>query len=419
MSALTRPLFTSFALFLFASCLSFGQISTGTISGSVEDPSGALIPNAQISVKQLSTGETRSATTGANGEFNVPFLQPGDYTLAATAGGFKTKTLTGLTLQVDQTLNLRIRLELGAATETIEVTGAAPLVDSATSSLGQVIENKAIVDMPLNGRNPFALGLLSGNTTPMFGMGSNLPFIAGGGRFSANEVTLDSVDNNTVSNGGSIGRNGIAVVPSVDAVQEFKVKTSTFSAEFGHAAGAVVNATIKSGTNDFHGTLFEFLRNDAFDANNFFTNAAGLPRAPFHQNQFGFALGGPVWVPKVYNGQNRTFFFADYQGTRQSTSAGSSITDVPPAALRSGNFSSVSTKIYDPATRRIGPTGTVIATPFAGNIIPTNRLNASSVAITSLVPLPNFGSPGALARNYFYQPSQFSNTDQGDIRVDQ
>ncbi len=157
----------------------------------------------------------------------------------------------------------------------MEVTGAAPLVDSATSSLGQVIENKQIIDLPLNGRNPFALGLLSGNTTPMFGMGSNLPFIAGGGRFSANEVTLDGVDNNTVSNAGSIGRNGIAVVPSVDAVQEFKVKTSTFSAEFGHAAGAVINATIKSGTNQFHGTAFEFLRNNALDANNFFTNAAG------------------------------------------------------------------------------------------------------------------------------------------------
>src|SRR4051794_13817316 len=419
MSALTKSLVRSFALSLFASSLGLGQITTGTILGSVEDPTGALVPGAQVAVKQLSTGETRNTSTNANGEFNVPFLQPGQYSLTATAGGFKSKTLSNMTLQVDQKLNLRITLDVGSSTETVEVTGAAPLVDSASSSLGQVIANKQILDLPLNGRNAFALGLLSGNTTPMFGMGSNLPFIAGGGRFSANEVTLDGVDNNTVSNGGAIGRNGIAVVPSVDAVQEFKVKTSTFSAEFGHAAGAVVNATIKSGTNGFHGTLFEFLRNNALDANNFFTNAAGLPRAPFHQNQFGFALGGPVWVPKVYNGRNRTFFFADYQGTRQSTSAGSNITDVPPAALRSGNFSSVNTAVYDPATRRLGPNGTVIATPFAGNVIPQNRLNASSLAITSLVPLPNFGNPNALSRNFFYQPSQFSNTDQGDIRVDQ
>ena len=299
----------------------------------------------------------------AHGEFNVPFLQPGGYTVTASAGGFKSKTLSGITLRVDQNRNLRITLEVGSSTETVEVTGAAPLVDSATSSLGQVIENKKILELPLNGRNAFALGLLSGNTTPMFGMGSNLPFIAGGGRFSANEVTLDGVDNNTVSNAGSIGRNGIAVVPSVDAVQEFKVKTSTFSAEFGHAAGAVVNATIKSGTNQFHGTLFEFLRNDVLDANNFFTNAAGQPRPPFHQNQFGAAVGGPVGFPSFTTG-NRTFFFARLPGHAHSTPAVAVPShDVPPAALRAGDFSNVKTAIYDPATRRIGPTGLVIADP--------------------------------------------------------
>src|ERR1051326_7194820 len=224
-------------------------------------------------------------------------------------------------------MNLRIPLEVGAANETVQVTAEAPLVDSATSSLGQVIENKKILDLPLNGRNPFALGLLSGNTTPMFGMGSNLPFIAGGGRFSANEVTLDGVDNNTVSNGGSIGRNGIALIPSVDAVQEFKVNTSTFSAEFGHAAGAVVNATIKSGTNEFHGTAFEFLRNDKLDANNFFTNAAGQPRSAFRQNQFGGAIGGPIL-------HNRTFFFGDYQGTRRGTAGGTATGGGPARASR-------------------------------------------------------------------------------------
>jgi hypothetical protein len=400
------------ALLCLSLASAWAQISTGTIVGVVEDSTGAVIHNAEVTLRQTATGEARQVRTTGSGEFNVPFLQIGPYTVTAGAGGFKTKTLSGLTLQVDQTVNLRITLEVGAATETVEVTGSAPLVDSATSSLGQVIENKQILDMPLNGRNPFSLGLLSGNTTPMFGMGSNLPFIAGGGRFSANEVTLDGVDNNTVSNAGSIGRNGIAVVPSVDAVQEFKVKTNNFSAEFGHAAGAVVNATIKSGSNQFHGTAFEFLRNNDLDANNFFTNAAGKPRAPYHQNQFGGAAGGPIR-------RNKTFFFADYQGTRQTTSAGSSITDVPPAALRGGDFSSVTTPIYDPGARRIGPTGLVIGDPFPGNIIPQNRLNASSVAIAGLVPLPNFGTPGALARNFFYQPAQFSNTDQGDVRVDE
>src|SRR5579872_348513 len=401
-----------FLIFCLTLVSGHAQISTGTIVGNVEDSSGALIPNCEVVITQTSTAERRQTRTTGSGEFNVPFLQVGPYSVTVSAAGFKTKTLSGISLQVDQTINLRIQLEVGSASETVEVTGAAPLVDSSTSSLGQVIVNKQILDMPLNGRNPFSLGLLSGNTTPMFGMGSNLPFIAGGGRFSANEVTLDGVDNNTVSNAGAIGRNGIAVVPSVDAVQEFKVKTNNFSAEFGHAAGAVVNATIKSGTNEFHGTAFEFLRNDDLDANNFFTNAAGKPRAPFHQNQFGGALGGPIV-------RNKTFFFADYQGTRQTTSAGSSITDVPPAALRNGDFSGVSTAIYDPGTRRVGPAGLVIADPFPGNVIPQSEVNPSSVAITGLVPLPNFGSSGALARNFFYQPAQFSNTDQGDIRVDQ
>ncbi|HEY1950947.1 MAG TPA: TonB-dependent receptor [Bryobacteraceae bacterium] len=408
-----------FVLSLFGLTYAWSQISSGNITGVVEDPSGAVVPNAELTIKQGATGESRTTRSNANGEFKIPYLIPGDYALTTTANGFKSNTLNDITLRVDQTINLRITLEIGKSSETVEVTGSAPLVDSATSSLGQVIENKQILDLPLNGRNPFALGLLSGNTTQMSGMGSNLPFIAGGGRFSANEVTLDGVDNNTVSNAGSIGRNGIAVIPSVDAVQEFKVKTSTFSAEFGHAAGAVVNATIKNGTNQFHGTLFEFLRNNDLDANNFFTNAAGLPRAPYHQNQFGFAVGGPVLIPKVYNGHNRTFFFADYQGTRQNTTAGSSISDIPPAALRNGDFSSVKTLIFDPTTRHLGSTGVVVATPFAGNAIPTSQLNPTSLAITGLLPSPNFGAAGALARNYFYQPVQFSNTDQGDIRVDQ
>src|SRR5262249_49779962 len=167
------------------------QISTGTIVGVVEDASGAIIPNAQLTLRHTATGEIRRSVAMANGEFHFAFLQVGSYTVTAAANGFKNTTLTGITVQVDQNVNLRIPVEVGFATAKFEVTSAALLVDSVTSSLGQVIENRAIVDMPLNGRNPFSLGLLSGNTTPMFGMGSNLPFIAGGGRFSANEVTLD------------------------------------------------------------------------------------------------------------------------------------------------------------------------------------------------------------------------------------
>ena len=409
---LSRACAVLFVLSAFCSVPVMAQVATGMINVTVADDTGALVPAASVKVTNNGTGLVREGTANERGELSVPYLPVGQYSIIVQAAGFKTTTIDQVVLQVDQTAVVHVTLQLGEVRETIEVKEVAASLEAETSSLGQVIENKKILDLPLNGRNAFALGLLSGNTTPMFGMGSNLPFVAGGGRFSANEVTLDGVDNNTVSGGGNIGRNGIAVQPSVDAVQEFKVKTSTFSAEFGHAAGAVINATIKSGTNQFHGTAFEFLRNDNLDANNFFTNSAGSPKPPFHQNQFGAVLGGPIV-------HNRTFFFADYQGTRQSSVGGSSISNIPTAAFRAGDFSNAGVVIYNPASRRIGPTGLVISDPLPGNIIPASQMNASSVAVEGLIPLPNYGPAGALSRNYFYQPAHSSNTDQGDVRVDQ
>jgi len=388
------------------------QVANANMNVIVHDGTGAVVPGASIKVTNNNTGLVRTGSANERGELQIPLLPVGQYSISAESPGFKTTTIAAVVLQVDQTAGITMTLQPGEVHEVVEVQEVAASLETETSSLGQVIENKKILELPLNGRNPFALGLLAGNTTPMFGMGSNLPFIAGGGRFSANEVTLDGVDNNTVSNGGSIGRNGIAVVPSVDAVEEFKVKTSTFSAEFGHAAGAVVNATIKSGTNQVHGAAFEFLRNDKLDANNFIANAAGNPRAPFRQNQFGGAVGGPIV-------HNRTFIFGDYQGTRQASASGNSISDIPPAALRAGDFSKAGVIIYDPASRRIGPTGLVIADPLAGNIIPQSQMNPSSVAVEGLIPMPDFGAPGALSRNFFYAPARSLRTDQGDVRVDQ
>jgi len=397
-------------LAVFASA-AFGQVATGNIRGTVVDSSEGVIANVTITLINVNTGARRVVTTNANGDFNAPFMPLGGYQITAEIAGFQRKTISGIKLQVDQTAVIRILLEPGAVTQTVEVTSAAPLLESQTSSLGQVIENKQILELPLNGRNPFGLGLLAGNTTPMFGMGSNLPFIAGGGRFSANEVLLDGVDNNTTVNAGAIGRTGIALIPSVDAVQEFKVKTNSFSAEFGHAAGGVVSATIKSGTNNYHGTLFEFLRNDKFDANNFFTNVAGLPKAKFRQHQYGGAGGGRVI-------RDKTFFFFDYQGTRQRTAAASSIGSVPPTPLRTGDLSLLRTPIFDPAQRRVGPAGTVISTPFPNAQIPASSINRTSAAIIGLIPQPNFGAQNALSRNFFRQLPRGFDRDQYDIRID-
>ncbi len=390
---------------------SLAQVSTGTMNIEVQDATGAVVPGASITLTRTATGAVRQGVTSDRGAFRASFLPIGEYTALAEARGFKRKTVSGIELRVDQDLNLAIALETGDVVETVEVTAATPLLESSSSSIGQVIENKKIVELPLNGRNPFALGLLAGNTNPVLGMGTNMPFVGGGGRFGNNEVLLDGVDNNTIQNRGSVGRAGIAYTPSVDAVQEFKVKTNNFSAEFGKSAGTVVSATIKSGSNAFHGSLFEFLRNEKLDANNFFTNAVARPKAKFQQNQYGGAIGGRIL-------RDRTFFFADYEGTRRSTAASSAIIDVPTAQMRQGDFSGFAGVIHDPGTRRLGPNKTVIGDPFPGQQIPQSRVNPTSAAITALVPLPNTGAPGAAARNYFRQAPRTYDLDRWDVRVD-
>jgi hypothetical protein len=406
-----RTLLVLFASFLLAASLAPAQISSGTLNVITDDPSGALVLGASVVITNRNTGLVRSGKTNERGEYQATFLPAGDYSVTVESPGFKRATVQRFVLQVDQNASVRVTLSPGDVVESIEVTEATPLLEADTSSLGQVIENKKILDLPLNGRNPFALGLLAGNTTQVFGMGTNLPFVGGGGRFSANEVLLDGIDNNTTVTNGAIGRNGVALMPSVDAVQEFKVKTNAFSAEFGRAAGSLVTATMRSGTNQFHGSLFEFLRNEKLDANNFFTNASGLPRAKFRQNQFGGVLGGRII-------RDKTFFFVNYQGTRQRTAAASSIIAVPPAQIRSGDLSLLQTPIFDPATRRIGPSGTVIATPFPDSQIPQSRINPSAAAILGLIPTPNFGAQDALARNFFRQVPRGSDADQYDVRID-
>jgi hypothetical protein len=398
-------------LLLAFAAIGFSQISTGTLNVITDDATGAMVPNAQVTITNRNTGLTRTGQTDLRGEFQATFLPAGVYSVAVEAPGFKKATIQQFVLQVDQNASARVTLMPGDVKESINVTEQTPLLESDTSSLGQVIENKKILDLPLNGRNAFGLGLLAGNTTQVFGMGTNLPFIAGGGRFSSNEVLLDGIDNNTTVTNGAIGRNGIALLPSVDAVQEFKVKTNAFSAEFGRAAGALVTATIKGGTNEYHGSVFEFLRNEKLDANNFFTNAAGLPRAKFRQNQFGGVFGGRIL-------RDRTFFFANYQGTRQRTASASSIIAVPPSSIRGGDLSLLRTPIFDPAARRIGPSGRVISTPFPDARIPQARINPTSAAILGLIPGPNFGAPDAISRNFFRQVPRGFDGNQYDVRID-
>jgi hypothetical protein len=395
-----------------------GQVSTSTITGTVRDSSGSIIPGAKVTILQKATAESRDLITNDHGEFQAPNLHIGEYSVTVTVAGFKSQVFSDVVLEVDKVVNLPFALQPGVVTETVEVTSGAPLVDTETSSLGQVIDNKKIIDLPLNGRNVWALGLLSGNSVPVKGINSNLPFTGGGGRYQSNDILLDGIDNNTISTSGSIGYNGINYSPSVDAVAEFKVKTNNYSAEFGRSAGTIVSAITKSGTNQLNGDAWEFVRNNVFDANNFFSNASGTPRQPFKQNQFGFTLGGPIVIPKIYNGHNKTFFFVDYEGIRRRTSASSTVIDIPPPAFRTGNFAAYPNVIYNPLTRVLNAKGSVVATPFSGNIIPTSQLNAGALATLALLPQPNYGAPGAQASNYLFTGSQPFNGDQFDVRGD-
>ena len=413
-----RSIVRLFSILSVAVLTAPAQVSTGTVVGTVTDPTAAAVVNAKVTLRHLATNETREVFTNDRGEFTAPFLRIGDYSVTAAVRGFRQKVFSPITVRVDQTVNLPIQLEVGAVSETVEVSSSTPLIDATTSSVGQVIENKKIIDLPLNGRNAFALGLLAGNTIPVHGMGTNLPFVAGGGRYSTNDIMLDGIDNNTSVNANSIGRNGIGYTPSVDAVAEFKVKTNNYSAEFGRSAGAIVSATVKSWGNEFHGSAWEFLRNEKLDANSFFANAAARGRQPFKQNQFGFTLGGPIRIPRLADLRNRTFFFTDYEGTRRRTSASSSVFDIPTSEYRRGDFSRYRAPIYDYRARRIGPTGSVISTPLPGNLIPSSLIHRSSAAVMSLLPDPNFGPPGADTRNYFRTAANPFDNDQYDIKID-
>jgi hypothetical protein len=394
------------------------QAATGNIRGTVSDSTGALLPNCSVNIANVSTGFTRTVKTNERGDFNAPSIPVGVYNVTVELTGFQKTALSGVELQVDQTATLPIELKPGPINERVEVQATAPLLETQVSSLGQVVENKQILDMPLNGRNPFALGNLAGGTVQFQGLTTNLPIVAGGGRYSANDILLDGVDDNLRNYARSVGRAGLAYTPSVDAVEEFKVKTNNFSAEYGHSAGYVMNATIKSGTNEFHGHAWEFLRNDVLDANNFVSNYAGQPKAKFRQNQFGATVGGPMLLPR-FNGRDRTFFFVDYEGTQIRQAAGSSLLDEPPAAFRAGDFSGSSTIIYNPAARNLGPKGVVTSTPFPGNVIPTSLLNPAALQYQSLIPLPNTGAPNATSRNYLAATPAKTVRNQGDARLDQ
>ena len=392
------------------------QVTTGTIVGTVSDP-GGVVPGANVTITEVNRGTSDTFVTDSAGSYAAPFLTPGTYKVEVNVSGFKKWVRDGVILQVNQRARVDVSLEIGRLEETTTVVASTPLLRTDSSEVGTVIEERAIKELPLNGRNFATLVYLTPGITPgqagenLSGASTFNPrgasnFNALGHQANANAWLIDGIDNNEYS------FNTVIIAPSVEQVREFKVLSGVFSAEFGRGAGVVSVAT-KSGTNTLHGTVFEYLRDDAFDARNFFVRKVPLPtgglqkdpKPPLNRHQFGGALGGALVIPGIYDGHSRTFFFTDYAGLKE-TRGQVFVNTVPTALTRIGDFSDFRDAsgnpiiIYDPLTTQLNPnfdsTKPVSATnpqflrdPFPGNIIPADRINVVGRNVASIYPLPN------------------------------
>src|ERR1700749_975473 len=357
----------------------FGQVDEGAINGLVQDSSGAAVPNAQVTLLNTDQGLTLQTTTGATGEYFFSPVRIGHYTLTVAAPGFSTTTQQNLTVTVGQHLNVNVKLSLGSASQTIQVTAAPPQLQTDEASVGQVINQHAVNSLPLNGRNfTFLAQLVAGVNTPQADTRGN----AASGAFSANGLRpaqknylLDGIDNNSNAVDFLNGTNFV-ILPPLDPIREFKVQTADFSAELGRSAGAVLNATIKSGTNSIHGAAWEFFRNDVLDAADWFENNSGTKKGELRQNQFGASIGGPVIKDKL-------FYFGPYEGFRrvQGTVLNGS---VPTLTERNSGF----TNLSDLITQQTGPARTDAlgrTIPYGTVLDPatTRAVTAGAIALCS------------------------------------
>ena len=396
----------------------------GTIAGTITDSSDAAISDATVTLTNKDTADKHTIATDASGNYVFVDILRGTYKLEVEKSGFKKFVREPILVQIESGLRVDATLQVGAQSETVEVTSETPLLQSETQSLGQVVEQRSVTELPLNGRNPLALVALvpgvvpqgtpsSGNSALGNPVGAN-PFALGdfqigGGMSGQSQVLIDGVP----TNGAYL--NVVTVIPTQDAIEEFKVQTNNLGPEYGRFAGGVINLSTKSGTNVFHGSAYEFIRNKVLNANDFFANKDGIARPAFTQNQFGANVGGPVFKDKL-------FFFSSYEGFRQRK--GSILqTWVPTAAERNGDFSQVGSSnttsalpIYDPTTStNCTATAAVCRTQFTNNVIPANRIDPTARALLSYFPMPNINSPnGNFATSY----STGGDTDQYNERID-
>jgi outer membrane receptor protein involved in Fe transport len=375
----------------FAAATLCGQTLDTGILGSVTDPGGAVITGAAVTITQPATGLSRSVTTGPDGAYEVRYLTPGEYTIEVKAQGFRSERRTGIVLQISQLARIDFGLQVGQVQETVEVNATAPILQTENAVIGEVVATERIVNLPLNGRNFLQLSTLTpGVVVREESNAERTRVLANGSRDIWMQVNIGGI---TAVNNRA---NFVNFYPSVDAIQEFKVQSANYSAEYGGNAGANINMQLRSGTNSLHGTVFDFLRNDNLDARGYF-RPEPLPKDVLRRNQFGGVFSGPIF-------RDKTFFMASYEGMRSAIErAGTAVVLTPE--MRRGDFSAVPGTITDPLT----------GAPFPGNVIPVNRLNPVSVdLINQYMPLPNVGG----AVNFAGVTTNIVNIDQGIARVD-
>lgn len=395
---LRRNVFILVLLCLFMGCLSWGQDTRGAITGRVTDPSGAVIPGASVVVTNTAMGTKTMLETNAEGLYRATFLIPGSYSVEATAAGFKRAVRSAVEVHVADRLDINITMEIGAAEQQITVSVENPLLNTESASLGTVVDAKRVADLPLSYGNPFLLiGLTAGVTfngsvrlDRPFEPTHIVNFSMGGTRGNLNDITIDGAPTTATANAFEVTA---SYVPPTDIVQEFKVQTNTFDAQFGQTQGGVTNISIKSGTNQFHGSANYSFQRPSFWANDFFLNKAGTARPDFLFNRWGGSFSGPVRIPKVYDGRNKTFFLFGYEGIHDSRPRHDDTTNtVPTPAMHNGDFSALLANggaqytIYDPATRVAIAGGRFQQTPFPGNKIPAARFDKVGAAILSYYP---------------------------------
>ncbi|MEK7408458.1 MAG: TonB-dependent receptor [Acidobacteriota bacterium] len=401
------------------------QSPAATLQGTVTDATGAVVPNAAITLVNEATNVRQTTQSNQKGDYYFSHLPPGPYKLSVEVAGFRAFVRSGIQLQVQQQATADVVLTPGDVTTRVEVTGEAPRLEAVNATLGRVVENKSLLDLPLKGRDILAFAALTpGIIGSPAGESTGTNWISNGVRNAQSDILTDGVSTTIQTAYG--GATTAALHPSPDAVQEFKVQTNSFGAEFGFTGGTVVNLVTRSGTNDLHGSLYEFHRNSALNANNWFANRAGRKLVPWRRNNFGGTAGGPVLIPNVYKGRDRTFFFFQHEGAKQTSPRTTTMT-VPTTLQKQGDFSQTFQAdgrlitIYDPFSARRDPqTGNWVRDAFVGNVIPQARMNRVGLNLMKYYPNPNAapGNPYTQVNNFAYSGSAVYNSYQTTIKID-